>query len=115
MMADNSNPPARIGFAISVLKDELRCFPAGPKLNRVGCASVMVPGEHDDFEAITEAIKQCLRRLNRSAIMKQVANDNQLARLIFGQQFLEPMLDRSHAPQRNEPACRALAQFIAKV
>ena len=60
-------------------------------------------------------VEQLRRERAASPIMHQIAHDDELARAVFVDQFRETRFDRSHPPERHQPARRALAQLVAEM
>ena len=108
-MPDDTHPASLNRLAIAVLKNKAGSLPARPEVDHVRDVPVMVPRQYSDFARIPEPIQQCLGRLKGRTVMDQVAGDNELARLIIGQQFREAVFNRGHPPERDQAAGGPLA------
>jgi len=76
-----------------MLKKELRRLPTRHELDRPFDMPIVVPGQGDHCTALPEPGKQLARRLGGGTVVHQVAYDDELARLVFIEQFRQPGFD----------------------
>ena len=114
MMANNPDALRLFRLAMAVLEDKIRRLPTRRKLDRPASMAIVISGEGDHFATCAQPGKQLLAAVG-GRVVHQVAQDDKLARLIFIQQIRQTLLDRSHPPERHQPAGRPLAELVAEV
>ena len=115
MMPDYLDTICGLGEAMPMMKIETLGLPRFEQLKFTAQLSVVVSRHDDRLAKIPNPFEQ-LTRFNRGGlVVHQIAENNQTARPIFRDQVKEPLRDRCHLSERNQPARRALAQFIAEM
>ena len=75
----------------------------------------MISSDENYVSPGLEPADEFAKRTSRRAVMDQVAEKNQVCRLIIIEQLVKPGLDRLHSPQREQITHRALAQFKSEM
>ena len=115
MMPNDPDALRLLRGAMTVLKEEVRRLPARHEVNRRLDMAIVIPSQGDHFAALAQPGEELARRRGGGSVVHQVAYDDELARLVFIEQFRQPGLDRGHPPERNQPAGRPLGELVAKV
>ena len=100
---------------MAMLKEEIGRLPARGKGDRMRHVPVVVSSQRNDFAAGSQPFQEGRGRRARRAIVHQIPYDDELARLVFCEQFRETLLDRLHAPKWHEPPRGTLAELVAEV
>lgn len=115
MVADDLRAPSNLCRAMTVMKMEAFAFPRLQQCHAASELAVMVACDRNHFATTPNSRKQLVQGVSRRPIVHEVADDDQSLRPIFIQQSAEPLLDRLHSPEWNEPASRALTKLVPKV
>ena len=92
-MTDNLNPVSGIGLAVSMMKMKTVRLPG---ISHRYCASqmtVVIAREKDQLGHAREPIDEISRFHRRCLVMDQIAEDDQVPRLIVCQELNEPLLN----------------------
>jgi len=115
MMANDLNPARGIGGAMSVVEIERVRLQSLPHFDVPAQLPIVITGDHHHLTTLGKAAQELGRFARRRFVVNKVAQDDQLARLIFADQLGQPIGNRRHSPHRDEGAGRPLAQFVTKM
>lgn len=115
MMPDDLDAAPPLGRAMAMMKMEALGFPRLHHLNLAAQLPIVVSRDDNRLAMRREVLQKFGGFRGRRLIVDEVAEDNELTRLIFIDQLHQPLGDRRHPPHRDETARRALAEFVAKM
>jgi len=92
-MANDPDALGNLWGAMTMLKYEVRRLPTRHEINRQLDMAIVVPGQGYHFAALAQPGDQLLRWPGRGSIVHQIAEYDQLARLVFIEQVRQPNFD----------------------
>lgn len=114
-MPDDLDSIGRLGVAMAMMKIEALCLPRFEQFKLTAQLPIVISRYDDRFAEILHPFEQLASFNRRSLVVDQIAENDQPARPVFRDQLEQPLRDRRHPPERNKPARRALAQFVAEM
>lgn len=114
-MSNDLDAMRALHCAMTMMKLETLGFPRLHHSNFAAHLPVVISGHNNRLAASSEVAQKSGGFGRRRFIVDEVAEDNQLARPIFIYQLQQAVGNRRHPPHRDEPARRALAEFVAKM
>jgi hypothetical protein len=108
-MSDDLNALGDIGRAMSVMKMKPVRLPGIQHRDPTGQLAIMIAREQNWFRDLRDPSDQLTQFDGGSFVVHEVAQEDEVLRLIILYQFDEPFFDRRHPPHRHEPSRRALA------
>jgi hypothetical protein len=98
-----------------VVKKETVRLQRVPHFNVPAQLAIVITGNHHHLTTLGKAAQELGRFARGRFVVNEVAQDDQLARLIFVDQLGEPIGNRRHPPHGDKGASRALAQLVTKM
>jgi hypothetical protein len=93
MMPNDPDAIRHLRGPVTVLKDEVRRLPTRHELDRPFDMAIVVPGQGDHCTALPEPGEQLACGRGGGTVVHQVADDDELAGLVFIEQFHQPGFD----------------------
>ncbi len=115
VMTDDLDAIARGSAAVAMIELKSVRFPMRDHLKRDSDPAIVITRYENRLTLFPQSGHETRGGFGRGSIMHEIAQQNEPRRLILGQQFQQPCLDKIHPPERMQAACRALAQFEAEM
>jgi hypothetical protein len=115
MMADDLNATAAVDGTMPVMKMESIGLEGIAHFDLAAELPIMVASHDHDLAVLREFAEKRSGFACRCLVVNQIAENDEALRFVFRDQFRESVGDRCHAPQWDERAGCALAQFVTKM
>ncbi len=93
MMPDHLDRVCSVSRAMAVVKIKTVRLPRFAQAEFADQLPIVITGQDDELAAFRQLLEQPPRFPRRHTIVHQVAQNNEVCRLIIGQQFLQPIRD----------------------
>lgn len=115
VVSDDLNAFSPLDRAMAVMKMEAGSLPRLAQSKRIDQMTVVISGEDDQF-ASSRQFTQKLPGLRRSsAVVHQVADDDQVPRPVIAEERAQPIAHRDHSPHWHQAARGPLTDFVAEM
>ena len=115
MMSNDLDSLRLIHGTMAMMKMEAFDFPRLHHFNVTAQLPIVIARDNDRLAVRRQILQEARRFRGCCLIVDEIAQDNQMARLIFIDQLQQPRRDRRHSPHRHETADCALAQFVTEM